>query len=157
MNVILRNQVNDIDTIYYEYREDEKLKVVVTNTADETQKELYYDLSNVEYGKHYVLDEYVIYIHRDKEGLLSLTLLNYVKESDFIESESFVDIDISDFESPVEWKLLEEVVPSNEINIYEENNILKQELKALQQTIVTERRNNEAQMLEIMELMMGII
>lgn len=44
-----------------------------------------------------------------------------------------------------------------EIDWKEENDILKQEIKALQQTIVAERKNNETQMLEIMELMMGML
>lgn len=44
-----------------------------------------------------------------------------------------------------------------EVDWNEENDKLKNEIQVLKQTIVTERKSNEEQMLELMELIMGMI
>lgn len=156
MNVILRNQVNESEYVVYSFTEDEKMRVQLKNYADDSvARELYYDFSNVEQGKMYELDEYVISVSRTDNGL-ELTLINFVHEVDYSDEDIQLDVKYSEFDSD-KWSVLKEMEVVNEVNLFEENDRLKQELKVLQQTIVTEKKNNEAQMLELMELMMSTI
>ena len=162
MNIKLIKQVHDTQRITYQTIGEDKLKVVIqdVNTEDILQ-ELYYSFDNIEVGKIYDLDEYVFSVSRDEDGL-SLELIYFVQEDDINEELDVgelieqVELDLSD---DVEFIRLSESAFSSkkETNWNEENDILKQEIKALQQTIVTERKNNETKMLELIELMIGMI
>lgn len=156
MNVILRNQVNESEYVVYSFTEDEKMMVQLKNYADDSVvKELYYDLSNVEQGKMYELDEYVISVSRTDNGL-KLTLINFVHEVDYTDEDIELGVEYFEFDSD-EWIVLKEMEMVNEGNLFEENDKLKNEIQVLKQTIVTERKSNEAQMLELMELIIGMI
>lgn len=162
MNIKLIKQVNDNQKITYQTIGEDMLKVIIQDVeTEEILQEMYYSFDNIEIDKIYDLDEYVFSVSKDEEAL-SLELIYFVQEDDINEELDVnelieqVELDLSD---DIEFiRLRESNFPSvKEVNWKEENDILKQELKVLQQTIVTERKNNEAQMLELMELMMGII
>lgn len=156
MNVILRNQVNESEYVVYSFTEDEKMMVQLKSYADDSVvRELYYDLSKVEQGKMYELDEYVISVSRTDNGL-KLTLINFVHEVDYTDEDIELGVEYFEFDSD-EWIVLKEMEMVNEGNLFEENDKLKNEIQVLKQTIVTERKSNEAQMLELMELIMGMI
>lgn len=162
MNIKLIKQVHDTQKITYQTIGEDMLKVIIQDVeTEEILQEMYYSFDNIEIDKIYDLDEYVFSVNKDEEEL-SLELIYFVQE-DYVDEELDVDelieqveLDLSD---GIEFIRLSESAFSSikEVNWNEENDILKQELKVLQQTIVTERKNNEAQMLELMELMMGII
>lgn len=162
MNIKLIKQVHDTQKITYQTIGEDKLKVIIQDVeTEDVLQELYYSFDNIEVGKIYDLDEFVFGVNKDEEEL-SLELIYFVQEDDINEELDVdelieqIELDLSD---GIEFIRLSESAFSSakEVNWNEENDILKQELKVLQQTIVTERKNNEAQMLELMELMMGII
>ena len=162
MNIKLIKQVNDNQKITYQTIGEDKLKVVIQDVdTEETLQELYYSFDNIEVGKIYDLDEYVFSVSKDEDEL-SLELIYFVQEDDIGEElnvdELIEQVELDSLDG-IEFVQLRESAFSSakETNWNEENDILKQEIKALQQTIVTERKNNEAQMLELVELMMGII
>lgn len=162
MNIKLIKQVHDNQKITYQTIGEDKLKIAIQDVDTEgILQELYYSFDNIEVGKIYDLDEYVFSASKDKDEL-NLELIYFVQE-DYV----YEELDVDELVEQIELKSLDGIEfirlresafsSAKEVNWNEENDILKQELKVLQQTIVTERKNNEAQMLELMELMMGII
>lgn len=128
MNVILRNQVNESEYVVYSFTEDEKMMVQLKNCTDNSVvRELYYDLSKVEQGKMYELDEYVISVSRTDNGL-ELTLINFVHEVDYTDEDIELDVEYSEFNSD-EWNILKEMVIGKEVNLFEENDKLREELE----------------------------
>ena len=154
MNVILRNQVNESEYIIYSFTEDEKMMVQLKNYEDDSVvRELYYDLSKVEQGKMYELDEYVISISRTDNGL-ELTLINFVHEVNYTDEDIELDIEYSEFDSD-EWNVLKEIEVVNEVNLFEENDKLKNEIHGLKQLVADGKRENEQMLLDMLDLLSG--
>ena len=155
MNVILRNQVNESEYVVYGFTEDEKMMVQLKNYVDDSVvKELYYDLSKVEQGKLYELDEYVISVNRTDNGL-ELTLINFVHEVDYTDEDIELDVEYSEFDSD-EWNVLKEIEVVKEVNLFEENDKLKNEIHELKQLVADGKRENEQMLLDMLDLLGGV-
>ena len=155
MNVILRNQVNESEYVVYSFTEDEKMMVQLKNyTDDSVVRELYYDLSKVEQGKMYELDEYVISVSRTDNGL-ELTLINFVHEVDYTDEDIKLDVEYSEFDSD-EWNILKEMEVIQEVNLFEENDRLKNEIHELKQQVADGKRENEKMLLDMLDLLSGV-
>lgn len=155
MNVILRNQVNESEYVVYSFTEDEKMMVQLKNRADDSVvKELYYDLSKVEQGKMYELDEYVIAVSRTDNGL-ELTLINFVHEVDYSDEDIELDVEYSEFDND-EWNVLKEMEMVKEVNLFEENDKLKNEIQGLKQLVADGKRENEKMLLDMLDLLGGV-
>ncbi|WPC08599.1 hypothetical protein [Globicatella sp. PHS-GS-PNBC-21-1553] len=147
MGIILRNQVNESEYVVYSFTEDEKMMVQLKSYADNSVvRELYYDLSKVEQGKMYELDEYVISVSRTDNGL-ELTLINFVQEVDYTDEDIELDVEYSEFDSD-EWNVLKEMEVTQEVNLFEENDRLKSEIHELKQQVADGKRENEQMLLE---------
>ena len=174
MRVLYSPTVND--DFKYEYtfnKETIKAELYEISMVDETIDETLvdtkiYDLSNVESDKEYTpLPEFIVEINRTEDSNLEIEVVNYVNSNETDEKALFpewIEVEDNEFEIPesIQVKHLEElIIPEPEKNIIEklegDNRALTLRVEELKKQMETDKQNNEATTLEILELMMGLI
>ena len=146
------------DTYEYQFNSTTlKIKHTMLLNNEYVVKELYYNIENLELNKNYSTQHPLIKIETINDELVFNLLYALPTEEEYATFEpEILDVKFEEFEIPEDAKVirLEELMiepPENETDK------LKNEIHILKQTIATERKNNETKMLELMELMMGII
>lgn len=146
------------DTYEYQFSSTTlKIKHTMLLNNEYVVKELYYNIENLELNKNYSTQHPLIKIETINDELVFNLLYALPTEEEYEKFEpEILEVKFEEFEIPEDAKViqLEELIIESPEN---ENDKLKNEIQVLKQTIVTERKNNEAQMLELMELMMGTI
>lgn len=174
MRVLYSPTVND--DFRYEYtfnKETIKAELYEISMVDETIDEALvdtkiYDLSNVESDKEYrSLPEFIVEVNRTEDENLEVEVVSYVNSNETDEKTLFpewIETDDEEFIIPegMVVNYLEGVVVSDPgENIIEklesDNRALTLRVEELKKQIETDKQNNEATTLEILELMMGLV
>ena len=146
------------DTYEYQFNSTTlKIKHTMLLNNEDVVKELYYNIENLELNKNYSTQHPLIKIETINDELVFHLLYALPTEEEYATFEpEILEVKFEEFEIPEDAEIihLEELMIETSGN---ENEYLKNEIQALQQTIVAERKNNETQMLELMELMMGMV
>ena len=160
--------------IEYVYGEEQILAKVYKVTFDESNEEIdreientfYADFSKIEYGKIYPVNMPLSNVSRDENGELHIEVVNYIGY-EATEEEAFpkeFTPSIKDFEIPEDAEIikLEEMVitePEPDLidQIIAENKALEVRLESMKRQADEDRRMNERAILELLELMTGLL
>lgn len=146
------------DTYEYQFNSTTlKIKHTMLLNNEYVVKELYYNIENLELNKNYSTQHPLIKIETINDELVFNLLYALPTEEEYKTFEpEILEVKFEEFEIPEDAEVihLEELMIETSEN---ENEYLKNEIQVLKQTIISERKNNEAQMLELMELMMNMI